>query len=142
MATLNLVRDLKSYIPELGYLRYLTKQRGLKSFHLNLRLWSFLQLILMRDVDLLAISETHIQRWTNQIKFYLHDYSLHESIVYNTTRNPCEPKQTQNPKKIMFKEFFALKLNKIPKWATKYIQISDSEFYYPKEQELHGREKS
>ena len=23
----------------------------------------------------------------NQIKFYLHDYSLHESLVYNTTSN-------------------------------------------------------
>ena len=31
--------------------------------------------------------------------------------------------------------FFPLKLNKILKWATKNIQISDSEFYYREEQE-------
>ena len=32
-------------------------------------------------------------------------------------------------------KFFPLKLNKIMKWATKNIEISDSEFYYPEEQE-------
>ena len=32
--------------------------------------------------------------------------------------------------------FFPLKLNKILKWATKNIQVSDSEFYYPEKQEM------
>ena len=46
---------------------------------------------------------------------------------------PCEQKQTQNPKKIMFKEFLCLKTKQNTEMSDE--EHSDSEFYYPEEQE-------
>ena len=46
---------------------------------------------------------------------------------------PCEQKQTQNPKKIMFKEFLCLKTKQNTEMSDG--EHSDSEFYYPEEQE-------
>ena len=48
----------------------------------------------------------------------------------------CEQKQTQNPKKIMFKEFLCRKTKQNTEMSDE--QHSDSEFYYPEEQETVG----
>ena len=50
---------------------------------------------------------------------------------------PCEQKQTQNPKKIMFKEFLCLKTK--PNTEMSNEEHSDSEFYYPEEQETERK---
>ena len=52
---------------------------------------------------------------------------------------PCEQKQTQNPKKIMFKESPRLKTKQNTEMSDE--EYSDSEFYYP-EIARNGREKS
>ena len=46
---------------------------------------------------------------------------------------PCEQKQTQNPKKTMFQRFLCLKTKQNTEMSNE--EHSDSEFYYPKEQE-------
>ena len=45
---------------------------------------------------------------------------------------PCEQKQTQNPKKIMFKEFLCLKTKQNTEMSDE--GHPDSAFYYPEEQ--------
>ena len=52
---------------------------------------------------------------------------------------PCEHKQTQNPTK-MFKEITCLKPKQNTEMSDK--EHSDSEFYYPKEQETAERKAS
>ena len=52
----------------------------------------------------------------------------------------CEQKQTQNPKKIMFKEFLCLKTKQNPEMSDG--EHSDSEFYYPEEHEMAERKAS
>ena len=53
---------------------------------------------------------------------------------------PCEQKQTQNHKKIMFKEFLCLKTKQNTEMSGE--EHSDSEFYYPEEQETAERKAS
>ena len=50
---------------------------------------------------------------------------------------PCEQKQTQNPKRIMFKKFLCLKTKQNTEMSDE--EHSDSEFYYPEEQETSKR---
>ena len=45
---------------------------------------------------------------------------------------PCEQKQTQNPKKIMFKKFLCLKTKQNTEMSDE--EHSDSEFYYLEEE--------
>ena len=52
---------------------------------------------------------------------------------------PCEQKQTQNPKK-NFKEFLCLKTKQNTEMSDE--EHSDSEFYYPEEQETSERKTS
>ena len=53
---------------------------------------------------------------------------------------PCEQKQTKNAKKIMFKEFLCLKTKQNIEMSDE--EHSDSEFYYPEEQETAERKAS
>ena len=53
---------------------------------------------------------------------------------------PCEQKQTQNAKKIMFKEFLCLKTKQNTEMSDE--KHSDSEFYYPEEQGTAERKTS
>ena len=46
---------------------------------------------------------------------------------------PCEQKQTQNPKKMMFEEFLCLKTKQNTEMSDE--EHSDSELYYREEQE-------
>ena len=50
---------------------------------------------------------------------------------------PCEQKQTQNPKKIMFNKFLCLKTKQNTEMSDE--EHSDSEFYYPEDQETAER---
>ena len=50
---------------------------------------------------------------------------------------PCEQKQTQNPKKIMFKKFCCLKTKQNTEMSDE--EHLNSEFYYPEEQETAKR---
>ena len=50
---------------------------------------------------------------------------------------PSEQKQTQNPKNIMFKEFLYLKTKQNSEMSDE--EHSDSDFYYPEEQETAER---
>ena len=45
----------------------------------------------------------------------------------------CEQKQTQNPKKIMFKKFLCFKTKQNTEMSDE--EHSDNKFYYPEEQE-------
>ena len=53
---------------------------------------------------------------------------------------PCEQKQTQNPKNTMFKEFICLQTKQNTEMSDE--EHSDSEFYYPEEQEMAERKAS
>ena len=52
----------------------------------------------------------------------------------------CEQKQTQNPKKIMFKKFLCLKTKQNTEMSDE--EHWDNEFYYPEEQETTERKAS